>query len=127
MCSKTSARSFPDRTSVVFTGKSIRIWSFLSIIAASAGAFMLYPIGTAVLNVLFVLIKISMVSGLLIMLIRHHCSGLYLWCGASLAAIVMTICKCSLSGEVSALYILAIITDLLMPTVACLLLKQAKN
>ena len=108
-------------------GRYLRLWLWLSVAAAVIGAVMLYPIGTVLLNTLFVLIKVAMVSGLLLMLLKKAMTGYKVWAVASACAVVMTVFKWYLVGHGSPLYVLAIVTDVVMPLVAYVLLRKAKR
>jgi hypothetical protein len=97
--------------------RKLRIWFMISIAAAVCGAFMLFPIGQAAADVFFVLIKIGMVAGL-ILLLKGNRYGFCVWGSCSLGAVVMTIIKWTLAGHASFLFVAAIIVDLLMPSAA---------
>jgi len=99
------------------TSKPMKIWLWLSIAAAIAGAVMLFPIGGTAVNVLFVIIKAGMITGLLLLLGKNT-KGFAVWILFSLGAIVMTLIKWHNTGRMTFLFILAIITDILMPAVA---------
>lgn len=43
---------------------TLRVWLWISVVAAVMGAFMLYPIGAAGANATFVIIKVGMVASL---------------------------------------------------------------
>ncbi|MPN22283.1 hypothetical protein SDC9_169666 [bioreactor metagenome] len=73
------------------------------------------------------LIKIAMVSGLLLMLLKKAMTGYKVWAVASACAVVMTIFKWYLAGHSSPLFVLAIVTDVVMPLVAYVLLRKAKQ
>lgn len=55
------------------------VWLWISVAAAVVGAFMLFPIGTTPLNVIFVAVKACMVIGLAVVLLpvgsQALCSG----------------------------------------------------
>lgn len=96
--------------------RNVRICAWVAAAFAAAGAFMLYPIGTAALNFLFILIKICMISGLMIFLFSHdRRSGFILWTIASLFAVLMTIMKWSMDSSRIFLYIVSIIADIGFP------------
>lgn len=104
--------------------KQCRVWLWLSVVLAAAGGLMLYPIGPAVGNMLFVLIKIGMVYGLLLLLFPGKRPGFALWATCSAAAVIMTLVKWSLSGG-SFLLAASMVVDVCMPLVAWRLLKAA--
>lgn len=95
----------------------LRIWFAVSIAAAVCGACMLFPIGSAAANEIFILIKIGMVTGL-VMLLSGKRYGFCVWGSCSLGAIVMTAIKWAGTGHVTFLFVAAIAVDLLMPVVA---------
>jgi len=103
---------------------ALRAWLWISVIAAVTGAALLYPIGSAPLNVLFFLIKAGMVAGLLTMLRGSLSSGSRLWTVCSGLAVLMTIMKWAHAGHAEPIFILAIITDIVMPSVACRLQRE---
>lgn len=89
---------------------------------AVSGACMLYPIGNTGMNVVFVLVKICMVTGLLVFLYgKNKNTGLNLWTCASVLACVCTIVKWTGQSDVNAgqiiLYIGSMIADLGMPAI----------
>lgn len=49
----------------------LKTWLWLSVILTVGGAVLLYPIGSVVLNCIFVVVKIGMVAGLLMLLFRR--------------------------------------------------------
>jgi len=98
--------------------KKLRIWLWISVIAALSGAVMLFPIDGVILNVIFILVKAGMITGLLMQLIGHDSKGFKIWTAFSMLAVVMTVVKWAITGHVVPLFILAIITDVLMPSVA---------
>lgn len=97
---------------------ALRTWLWISVLAALIGAAMLYPIGGSGVNFLFLLIKAGMVTGLIMMLRGTQTSGFRLWAWCSALAVLMTIIKWSNIGHARTIFILAIITDIVMPTVA---------
>jgi hypothetical protein len=98
------------------------VWLWISVAAAVVGAFMLFPIGTTPLNVIFVAVKACMVIGLAVVLFARRLSGFVLWSVASAAAVVMTIIKWVLAGSFEPVFALALVVDVVMPTVAWRLL-----
>jgi hypothetical protein len=102
----------------------LRIWLWLSVVMAIAGALLLYPIGAVVLNILFILVKIGMVAGLAILLILKRKAGFYVWALFCVGAVIMTIIKSNIIGSVSFLIIGSIAVDILMPAVAYALMKK---
>ncbi|MCH3916502.1 MAG: hypothetical protein LKE40_03330 [Spirochaetia bacterium] len=101
----------------------LKVWLWISIVTAVAGAVLLYPIGPVSLNVLFILIKIGMVTGLVIFL-RGNKDGFVIWCCFSAGAVLMTLFKWIGTGKMTPLFIIAIVADILMPTVAYFLKKS---
>ena len=65
-----------------------------------------------------------MVGGLLMLLLKKDRKGYALWAGASAGAVVMTVVKWCIAGHLRFLFLLAIVTDLVMPAVACALSKR---
>ncbi|MEE8724083.1 MAG: hypothetical protein SOI23_04860 [Atopobiaceae bacterium] len=98
------------------------VWLWISVAAAVVGAFMLFPIGTTPLNVIFVAVKACMVIGLAVVLFARRLSGFVLWSVASAAAVVMTIIKWVLAASFEPVFALALVVDVVMPTVAWRLL-----
>ena len=47
--------------------RTVKTWLWISVLLAVGGALMLYPIGAAAANAVFVLVKICMVAGLSIL------------------------------------------------------------
>jgi hypothetical protein len=107
----------------VFMNTVTKTWLWLSIATTGIGAVLLYPIGSATMNVLFIVIKIGMAAGIILLLIGNS-KGFPVWCIFSAGAVVMTILKWHEAGQVTVLFITAIAVDILMPAVACLLKKQ---
>ena len=101
----------------------LKVWLWLSVVMAVAGALLLYPIGTTAANTIFILIKIGMVSGLALLFLRKK-AGFYVWASFSVGAVVMTLIKWHLAGSVSLLIIGSIIVDILMPSVAYGLMRK---
>lgn len=106
--------------------KILTTWSWLSIIFAVVGTFLLYPIGNMVLNSLFVVIKVGMIAGLIMLLFQRRKLGFYIWVLLSIAAVIMTVIKWDIVGRVSILFIVSIIVDVCMPTVAYILIKNKR-
>ena len=102
---------------------TLRVWLWISIAAAVMGAFMLYPVGAAGANAVFVIIKIGMVASLVALLAGRR-RGFACWAAFSAGAVVMTVVKWVGTGAVQPIFVLAIITDVLMPTVAWRLMRQ---
>ena len=107
--------------------KQLKIWLWLSIAFTAAGAFLLYPIGKTALNILFIIIKIGMLTGLLILLFRKKKCGLFLWVLFSAGAVVMAAVKWHLAGSASFLIISSIVVDVFMPVVACFWVQNQPN
>jgi cation transport ATPase len=103
-----------------------KIWLWLSVILAVGGAVMLYPIGPAAANAIFVLIKIGMVAGLLVLLFSGNKKGFALWAACSAGAIVMTLIKWTGGGSAVFLYVVSIIVDAAMPLGAWKLMRAHK-
>ena len=102
---------------------TLRVWLWISIAAAVMGAFMLYPIGTTGANATFVIIKVGMVASLATLLAGRR-RGFACWAAFSAGAVVMTVVKWVGTGAVQPIFVLAIITDVLMPTVAWRLMRR---
>lgn len=102
----------------------LRSWLCISVVLAVAGALLLYPIGSGAANAVFVLIKIGMVSGLLILLFGKKRGGFFLWALCSAGAICMTILKWIGLGQASFLLIGSIIVDFAMPVIAWNLMRE---
>lgn len=78
----------PERT------KESSVVAWVAIVLAVGGAILLYPIGSGLANLLFVLIKVCMVVGLLAYLFaKQPRTGFWVWTVASCCAVVMTACK----------------------------------
>lgn len=93
----------------------------------AAGAFLLYPIGTAIANQIFVLIKIGMGSGLILLLFLRKKAGFPVWVSFSVGAVIMTLIKWHIMGKVSLLIIGSVAVDILMPVVAYVLMRFNEN
>lgn len=106
--------------------KELKMWLWLSVILTIAGALLLYPIGTVVLNIIFIVIKIGMLVGLFVLLFLKKKAGFYLWVLFCIGAVIMTIFKWNIIGSVSAIFIISIIVDVLTPVVAYTLMKNRK-
>ncbi|CAB1250101.1 hypothetical protein ACFHWD_02165 [Clostridium sp. MT-14] len=100
------------------------LWLWLSVVMVISGALLLYPIGTTALNIIFVVVKIGMLAGLVILLFLRKKLGFYIWALFSIGAVVMTIIKWNIVGRVSFLIIASIVVDILMPVVAYVLIKK---
>jgi hypothetical protein len=105
----------------------LRIWLWAAVAAAVIGAVMLYPIGPSLWNKLFILIKIGMVSSLLFLLLGKIRTGYLFWCAFSFLAVIMTLLKRYYTGRMEGIFILAIITDILMPAAAFLIYRKTGN
>lgn len=103
--------------------KALVVWLWASVVVAVVGAVLLYPIGSATLDLAFVTVKIGMVAGL-VALIRGRGWGFGWWVAFSVAAVAMTCLKWAGTGVVQPVYVLAIIADVLMPLVAWRLMGQ---
>lgn len=101
-----------------YTATGIKIWLWIALALAVAGACLLFPIGPAAVNVCFLIIKVGMIVGLLMMLFKGSKSGFWIWVVCSALAVVMTIMKWAGAGETTFLYVSAVIIDILMPVVA---------
>lgn len=104
--------------------RKLRTWLWISVAAAVLGAVLLYPLGNGFADFLFLLVKAAMVGGLLMLLLKKDRKGYALWAGASAGAVVMTVVKWCIAGHLRFLFLLAIVTDLVMPAVACALSKR---
>lgn len=104
--------------------RKLILWLWLSVITVIAGAFLLYPIGISVLNVIFVLIKIGMITGLIILLFLKKKLGFYIWSIFCIGAVIMTIIKWNIIGSTSFLIVGSIAVDILMPAVAYMFMKN---
>lgn len=104
--------------------KNLKTWLILSIVFAVAGAVMLFPIGGAAANTIFVLVKIGMVTGLTILLATRKIGGYCTWATCSILAIFMTAIKWAGGGKQHFLYVLSMIVDIAMPAIAYRLMKK---
>ncbi len=102
----------------------LRAWLWLSVVLAVAGGLMLYPIGTAALNVLFIVIKAGMVTGLAILIFSGKRAGFYIWASFCAGAVIMTLLKWNISGMFSSLIPVSIAVDIIMPAVAYLFIRN---
>lgn len=102
----------------------LKAWLWVSVVLAIVGACMLYPVGPNVANVAFVIVKICMVVGLMVMLCARKMGGFYLWAAGSVGAIVMTCIEWSIAGSPVPLFALSIIVDLGMPIGAWLIMRK---
>jgi hypothetical protein len=114
-------------TTDINMNKKLKIWLWVSVLLAVSGALMLYPIGIPSANVIFVIVKICMVTGLLIMLFAKKIGGYCLWATASLVAVIMTIIKCSVTGHVTFLFIGSMFVDIFMPIMAYKFMDRPKK
>jgi len=105
--------------------KTLVVWLWISVALAVSGAYMLYPIGIWIADITFVIVKVCMVTGLLIMLAAKKAEGFYLWATASGCAVIMTIIKCVLTGSVTFLFVGSIFVDIFMPVMVFHMLKKA--
>lgn len=95
--------------------------------AGGRRSLMLYPIGAAAANAVFVLVKICMVAGLFILIFAEKQGGYCLWASASIGAVVMTIIKWHLAGGGSFLMGGSIFVDIFMPVLLLILMKREKS
>ena len=102
----------------------LKIWLWVSVVLAIGGAVMLYPIGTCITNTIFVIIKIGMVSGLMVLIFARKIAGYCIWASFSLGAVVMTIIKISFTGSITFLFIGSIFVDIFMPVIAYLFMRH---
>lgn len=100
-----------------------KAWLWASVAMALIGACLLFPIGPAVANVVFVIVKLGMIGGLAMLLLRNR-SGFSLWVICSGLAIVMTAIKWAIVGHVTFLFIGSMFVDVIMPVVAWRLLRK---
>ena len=107
--------------------KPLTLWLWLSVVLAIAGALMLYPVGPAAGNIIFILVKIGMVTGLLLLLLPHKAAGFPLWAICSGGAIAMTVVKWIAAGGGSFLLVGSIVVDAFMPLVAWMLLHRPNS
>lgn len=105
-------------------GRLLTWWLWFAIITVVVGAFMLYPIGTTLTNVLFIIVKIGMGAGIIALLVTRSMKSFCFWATFSALAVVMTIVKWNLGGAFDPTYALAIVTDIAVPSVALGLLKR---
>ncbi|GEM_PF-894242 len=98
---------------------AVRKASWAAVILAVAGALLLYPIGMPVFDAIFVLTKICMVGGLLLLIFSGRKAGFVLWAAASVVAVAMTIAKWVLAPDAGIfaviLYLGSMVVDLGMP------------
>ncbi|SMC60742.1 hypothetical protein [Papillibacter cinnamivorans] len=105
----------------------LKLWLWLSVITAVLGAVLLFPIGTVPLNILFLVVKAGMITGLMLLIFKRRRIGFSLWSIFCAGAVLMTILKWNLSGQVSFLIIISIIVDIVMPAVAYSLMKKSTS
>jgi len=104
--------------------KTLRTWLWISVAAAVIGAMRLYPIGTGFADFLFIIVKASMIGGLLTMLLKKDQKGYPVWAWASAGAVLMTLIKWLFAGHFHFIFLLAIAVDLIMPAYACTLSRK---
>ncbi len=105
--------------------RSTKTAAWIAILFAVSGAVLLFPIGKPSLNVLFIIIKICMVTGLLMFLYSGSKRfGFTMWAIASLFAVLMTLLKWSMNGGSVFLYIVSIIADIGFPVLLYVLSKK---
>jgi len=112
---------------MIFTGRKLKIWLWVSVVMAVMGALMLYPIGTGAADCIFILVKIGMVTGLMILIVSGKTGGYCTWATCSCGAVIMTIIKCSLSGSVTFLSMASIFVDIFLPVMVYRIRKQEKS
>ncbi|MEY8763736.1 MULTISPECIES: hypothetical protein [Clostridium] len=104
--------------------QKLKLWLWLSVVMVIAGALLLFPIGRLALNVVFVIVKIGMLTGLFILLFSRKKFGFYIWALFSVGAVIMTLIKWNIIGSASFLIIASIVVDILMPVVAYMFMKK---
>lgn len=102
----------------------LKTWLWISVALAIGGALLLYPIGPGAANVVFICVKVGMVSGLLILLFSQKIGGFCLWATCSGLAVVMTILKCVFTASVTFLFIGSMFVDIFMPLMAWHFMKE---
>lgn len=98
-----------------YASTAIKIWLWAALVLAVAGACLLFPIGPTAANVCFLLVKIGMIAGVLMMLFKGSRTGFQIWVVCSVLAVIMTIMKWVGAGETTFLYVAAVLVDVLMP------------
>ena len=98
-----------------YASAAVKIWLWVALAFAVAGTCLLFPIGPAAANVCFLLVKIGMIAGVLMMLFKGSKTGFLVWVICSVLAVVMTIMKWVGAGETTFLYVAAVLVDILMP------------
>lgn len=105
-------------------GTKLKIWLWVSVLLAVSGAILLFPIGIFLADITFVIVKVCMVTGLLVILIGKRSEGFYLWATASGCAVIMTVIKCIVTWSVTFLFIGSMFVDIFMPAMAFHLLRK---
>jgi hypothetical protein len=108
-------------------GKPLTWWLLFAIFTVILGAVLLFPIGNNVMNVVFIIVKLGMLAGILMLLVKRDMKGFWVWAAFAALAIVMTIVKWQLNGTFEWIYALAIATDLAVPAIALVMLKRIKG
>lgn len=106
--------------------KGLFVWLLISIAAALVGAVMLYPIGDGTPNAAFIIIKAGMVLSV-IALLSGRDTAFRWWVGFSCGAMVMTVVKWVGLGYAEPIFVVALITDAVMPLVAWRLMASERS
>ncbi|MGI6229417.1 MAG: hypothetical protein ACOYJL_00740 [Tractidigestivibacter sp.] len=105
--------------------KALMGWLWFAAATVVIGAIMLYPIGTPVANVAFLLVKAGMLAGIVWLMRSKSKAAWNLWATFSALAVVMTLIKWQLAGSFSWTFALAMATDVIVPAIGRHLLNKA--
>lgn len=103
----------------------IVITAWIAALLCVAGIFTLYPIGSTIMNILFLVVKTGMLAGLLIFLLtrktRRQMHGLWIWTLFSIGSCLLSVYRLTLLSSLNSanvrMYLLAIAMDLLLPVI----------
>lgn len=101
----------------------LKVWLWISVAAAIVGAFLLFPIGAIALNVVWIVAKVGMIVGLILLLFPKKKVGFNIWVVFCAVAITLAIVNWSAAGF-SALIIISIVLDVLMPVIAYVMMRK---
>jgi hypothetical protein len=107
--------------------KPLTAWLWFAAATVVIGAFMLYPIGTTVANIAFILVKIGMFAGIIALMATGSTKAFAFWAVCSALAVVMTIVKWNLAGAFDWTFALAMATDVIVPSVGYYFLARSRN
>ena len=103
----------------------IVITAWIAALLCVAGIFALYPIGSTGMNILFLIVKSCMLTGLMIFLFarnsRRQMHGLWIWTLLSIGSCLLSVYRLTLLSSLNSanvrIYLLAIAIDLVMPVI----------